>query len=263
MDDGNPFGTPEAEINLAVDVSGYTDRKRAALAAHASQVTDIGTFLAMPDEVFAGFFGTEWYIEPGAEPGLRARLAAGGRLMARLHLVRHGRAAAGWDTDPDPGLDDVGRAQAGALADRLAPLGPLPVLTSPLAALPGDGGAARRPLGDGADGRAASSPRSRRRRAYAMAERVEWLRAAMAGTWSELGERYTAYRDAVVAWIAGTPADAVVVSHFVAINAVIGACLGDDRLVLRSLDNTLGHRRRRGARRAARASSRPATRPTR
>ena len=27
-------------------------------------------------------------------------------------------------------------------------------------------------------------------------------------------------------------------SHFVAINAVIGACLGDDRLVIRSLDNT-------------------------
>ena len=32
--------------------------------------------------------------------------------------------------------------------------------------------------------------------------------------------------------------DTVVVSHFVAINAVIGACIGDDRLVIRSLDNT-------------------------
>jgi LmbE family N-acetylglucosaminyl deacetylase len=71
MDDGNPFGTPEGEINLAVDVSAFTDRKRAALAAHASQVTDIGAFLAMPEVVFAGFFGTEWYIEPGAAPGLR------------------------------------------------------------------------------------------------------------------------------------------------------------------------------------------------
>ena len=42
-----------------------------ALAAHASQVTDIGMFLAMPEDVFARLFGTEWYIEPGAEPGLR------------------------------------------------------------------------------------------------------------------------------------------------------------------------------------------------
>ena len=71
-----------------------------------------------------------------------------------------------------------------------------------------------------------------------MADRVAWLRAAMAGTWAELGERYTAYRDAVVGVDRGRPADAVVVSHFVAINAVIGACVGDDRLVLRSLDNT-------------------------
>jgi broad specificity phosphatase PhoE len=29
----------------------------------------------------------------------------------------------------------------------------------------------------------------------------------------------------------------VIVSHFVAINAVIGAALGDDRVLIRSLDN--------------------------
>ena len=70
-DDGNPFGTPEAEINVKVDVSAYTPLKRQALAAHASQVTDIGMFLAIPDDVFATYFGAEWYIEPGAEAGLR------------------------------------------------------------------------------------------------------------------------------------------------------------------------------------------------
>ena len=52
--------------------------------------------------------------------------------MTQLYLVRHGRAAAGWNTDPDPGLDDIGRAQAAAAADRLAPIGPLPIVTSPL-----------------------------------------------------------------------------------------------------------------------------------
>ena len=40
-----------------------------------------------------------------------------------------------------------------------------------------------------------------------------------------------------MAFITAQPADAVVVSHFIAINAVIGACLGDDRLVIRRLDN--------------------------
>ena len=71
MDDGNPMGTPEAEIHWQVDVSAYLDRKRAALQAHASQVTDIGYFLGMPPEVFAESFGTEYFIEPGCRPGMR------------------------------------------------------------------------------------------------------------------------------------------------------------------------------------------------
>jgi LmbE family N-acetylglucosaminyl deacetylase len=71
-DDGNPFGTAEADLHLAVDVSGYTALKRQALTAHASQVTDIGMFLGMPEAVFDRFFGTEYYLEPGAPPGLRA-----------------------------------------------------------------------------------------------------------------------------------------------------------------------------------------------
>jgi LmbE family N-acetylglucosaminyl deacetylase len=70
-DDGNPFGTAEAEIDLAVDVSRYVSAKRAAIACHASQVTDTGMFLAMSDEVFAWAFSTEWYIEPGRGDGLR------------------------------------------------------------------------------------------------------------------------------------------------------------------------------------------------
>ena len=37
FDDGNPMGTPESDLHWAVDVSAYVDRKRAALACHASQ----------------------------------------------------------------------------------------------------------------------------------------------------------------------------------------------------------------------------------
>lgn len=72
MDDGNPMGTPEAEIHWQVDVSGYLDRKRAAIAAHASQRTDVGFFLSLPPEAFAASFGTEHYIEPGLPPGMRS-----------------------------------------------------------------------------------------------------------------------------------------------------------------------------------------------
>ena len=39
-----------------------------------------------------------------------------GHGAVRLHLVRHGRAAAGWDDDADPPLDEVGQRQALAVA---------------------------------------------------------------------------------------------------------------------------------------------------
>jgi broad specificity phosphatase PhoE len=52
--------------------------------------------------------------------------------VVRLYLVRHGKAAAAFSEAPDPGLDVSGVAQAEAMAARLAPLGPLPIVTSPL-----------------------------------------------------------------------------------------------------------------------------------
>jgi broad specificity phosphatase PhoE len=134
--------------------------------------------------------------------------------MTRLYLVRHGRAAAGWNTDPDPGLDDIGRTQAAGAASRLASIGPLPIVTSPL----------QRCRETAAEG-------------VAMTDRIEWLRTAMRGTWADLGQRYTDYRDGVVAALTALAGDTVVFSHFIAINAAIGAATGDDRLVARSLDN--------------------------
>jgi LmbE family N-acetylglucosaminyl deacetylase len=71
-DDGNPFGTPEAEITLEVDVSEYVKLKRAALASHRSQVTDTSFFLQMPIEIFRQAFGKEWFIERDAEPPMRS-----------------------------------------------------------------------------------------------------------------------------------------------------------------------------------------------
>jgi len=153
-----------------------------------------------------------------------------------VYLVRHGRAAAGWNTDPDPGLDAAGRQQAAEMTARLSPLGPLGLVTSPLlrcretaAGLASawntsariEPGVAEIPSPEG----------------VAMADRVEWLRLAMAGPWSAMGLRYTSFRDGVAATVRALRIDTVVTSHFIAINAVIGAALSDDRMVIRSLDN--------------------------
>jgi LmbE family N-acetylglucosaminyl deacetylase len=70
-DDGNPIGTPQAEIHLRVDVLAYLEHKRAALQAHASQTTDVGMMLSLPPAAFTAMFGEEYYIEPGREPGIR------------------------------------------------------------------------------------------------------------------------------------------------------------------------------------------------
>lgn len=56
------FGSPESVITHAVDVSTAIDIKRAAMAAHASQIGPDSFFFKMPDEVFIAAFGTEWFI---------------------------------------------------------------------------------------------------------------------------------------------------------------------------------------------------------
>jgi len=61
--DRSEFGMPEQELTHAVDVSAAIDRKRASLMAHASQINDESFFLAMPDDLFAIAFGTEWFVD--------------------------------------------------------------------------------------------------------------------------------------------------------------------------------------------------------
>jgi LmbE family N-acetylglucosaminyl deacetylase len=67
QDDGNPFGTPESEIQWQVDVGDFLAQRRASMEAHRSQATDIDAFLAMPPEVFRGVFALEHYLEPDVD----------------------------------------------------------------------------------------------------------------------------------------------------------------------------------------------------
>jgi LmbE family N-acetylglucosaminyl deacetylase len=67
MDD---FGSPASIITTTVDVSAFVDHKRAAMAAHASQIPPDSFFLAMPIEAFREAFGAEWFIRRDA-PNIR------------------------------------------------------------------------------------------------------------------------------------------------------------------------------------------------
>jgi LmbE family N-acetylglucosaminyl deacetylase len=65
------LGVAAERITTAVDVRTVLDRKRAAMAAHPSQIPDESFFLALPDGPFAVVFGTEWYIRLDSTPDER------------------------------------------------------------------------------------------------------------------------------------------------------------------------------------------------
>ena len=66
------FGEPEVNITHAVDVARHLDAKRAAMAAHGSQIPQDSWFLTMDDDRFARAFGTEWFIRVGQPRGAGA-----------------------------------------------------------------------------------------------------------------------------------------------------------------------------------------------
>jgi len=153
--------------------------------------------------------------------------------MARVHLIRHGHAAAGFAADRDPGLDEMGRAQAVQVASELVTAGPIPIRTSPLrrcqetaaplAALWGT-----EPLVDPSVTEVAAPTDD-------LAGRAAWLQEAMAGGWSDLEGPPRQWRDTLISSVQAIDTDTVVFTHFVAINAVIGAATGSDRVLVERL----------------------------
>lgn len=149
--------------------------------------------------------------------------------MTRLLLVRHARPAAGFDAELDPGLDEVGRGQAVATADRLAGRDRLAVVTSPL--LRAQETAA--PLAErwGVVPRVEPSVGEIPSPAGGLADRGVWLREILEVGWSDVPAELGAWRADLLRTLAGLVEDTVVFTHFVAINSAVGAATGDDRLV--------------------------------
>jgi broad specificity phosphatase PhoE len=162
--------------------------------------------------------------------------------MTHLYLIRHGKPAAGWGEDDDPGLDDQGRSQAQAVAswlmERPAELRPTRVVSSPLRRCRETAEPFARALGVefAIDPDVGEIPTPA---ALSAAERPAWLRDAMGGTWAEIrGDiDYEAWRgrvaDALRRWTG-----AAVFSHFVAINAAVSRLEGSDAVVAFRPDHT-------------------------
>jgi broad specificity phosphatase PhoE len=149
--------------------------------------------------------------------------------MTTLYLVRHGKASADWQSSLDPGLDGLGKTQAEKAAETLAPLGPLDMVSSPLAR-------AREtsiPLAQIWE----TSPTIESRVSeivsptQALTGRAEWLRVVMGEKWTALDAELRSWRQGVVDALLSLAGDTVVFSHFIAINAAVGEAIDDDRVV--------------------------------
>ena len=156
--------------------------------------------------------------------------------MNRLFLIRHGKPSATWGgSDDDPGLDEVGLAQARGAAEFLLGLRvgerPTRVVSSPL----------RRCRETAAPLAAALKVKIEivpgvgeipTPRQIAPAERGAWLREAFAGRWSQVrGDiDYLQWRREVWREVAARPG-AAIFSHFVAINAVLSVINDSDLMI--------------------------------
>jgi broad specificity phosphatase PhoE len=157
--------------------------------------------------------------------------------MNRVYMIRHGRPAAVWGDEgaADPGLDAEGRAQAEAAADALLALPaeerPRLVVSSPLRRCRETAAplAARLGVEVLIEPAVAEIPTPQ---GLAPEARGPWLRSAFQGLWSAIpGDLdYLAWRDAVARAVAQRPG-AAVFSHFVALNAAVGAAQGSARVL--------------------------------
>lgn len=157
--------------------------------------------------------------------------------MPTIYLVRHAKPAATWGEAIDPGLDAAGVIQAQHTANRLH--GALPKLAlysspmrrcqetaHPLAAL------WQTPATLFSEVAEIPSP------PLSGAEKAKWLAAGMQGTWEQLQSSapsgspdFSVWRKTLIDALKNLQHDSVIYSHYIAINVVIGAARGHDRVI--------------------------------
>jgi LmbE family N-acetylglucosaminyl deacetylase len=69
------IGMPTLLIDLTVDVRSALERKRAAMAAHGSQIPETASAMQLPVQAFSAVYGYEWFARSGP-PGPLDRLRA-------------------------------------------------------------------------------------------------------------------------------------------------------------------------------------------
>ncbi len=157
--------------------------------------------------------------------------------MVRVFLIRHAEPRAHWGGDEhNPGLSETGHAQAAAAAAALAGLGDLAACSSPLrrcveTASPyvDQRGVALRY--DPRVGEVTAPADIVDRRAWLMAN-FPFLDPHPSQRWGALDPQLHAWRAQVLNAVRELGEDTAIFSHFIAINALVGAALGRDETIV-------------------------------
>jgi broad specificity phosphatase PhoE len=150
--------------------------------------------------------------------------------MATIYLVRHGEAAAHWTEEIDAELSSAGSEQAAAVARALGPRGPFAIISSPL----------RRARASAVPLEALWQMPARVEHAIAeiptqgvaLAERQSWLVGLAERGWQSADVASQGWRRGVIDFVTSLETNAVIFTHFVAINALVGAALERDDVYL-------------------------------
>lgn len=141
--------------------------------------------------------------------------------MAIIYMIRHGRAAASFTDDLDPGLDDLGKNQAVEAGRMLQDKLPLQILSSPLKRAIETASPLARQSGQeiSIEDRVSEIPSP----GLSLEERGPWLRTIMQGNWKDQTDALQKWQQIMVNCLLDLEQDTAIFTHFVAINAVVTA----------------------------------------
>ena len=153
-----------------------------------------------------------------------------------LYLVRHGEAAGSWDSSIDPGLSGIGRSQALEMAHRLnQEVKAVNLFSSPLNRTR----ETAQPLADIWQREAVIAPELIEVPSAGVdfGDRRKWLSEVLQGTWADQSVHLRDWRSDILNFVKKQSSDAVFVTHFVVINAIVGAIEESDRVFAFHPDN--------------------------
>jgi len=147
-----------------------------------------------------------------------------------IYLVRHGEAAARWHESDNPGLSERGKAQAAEaarlLARRVDP--DIRLYSSPMQRARETAEPLATALGAEVT---IVAPFTEIPTPVAQADRQAWLTEIARQTWAEQVAMVRDWRGSLLARLRRIEEPAVVFTHFMVINVIVGALQSDDRVV--------------------------------